>query len=180
MSINNCYILCIKTSYWLGNQPDFQAGCSAETTPGMTKMSAGEVLACPSEETPNPESPWSPHRGDIHHEVYSIRTVVMYHDVSMYAWKNTLRHSKDTEHDNCGYQWTSLLSEKKTDPQAGWLDQQTKFRLEKLVYPCISVYANQQPPIQISHEIFRFAPGHYLSHHDVQVPVIIRPSLAIQ
>jgi hypothetical protein len=42
------------------------------------------------------------------------------------------------------------------------------------------VYANQQPPIQICHGIFRFAPGHYLSHHDVQVPVIIRSSLAIQ
>ena len=110
---------------------------------------------------------------------YSTRTVVMY----PCRLGGTLRHQKTQNMTTVKISVDISSLFKAPDPQ-GWLDQQTKFRLEKLVYPCISVYAKQQPPrmgiFQISHGIFRFAPGHYLSHHDVQVPVIIRSSLAIQ
>ena len=66
-----------------------------KTTRGMT-VGCLPVLACPSEETPNPEFPWSPRRAAPHQFLFNKNCG----DVSMYAWGNP-ETSKDTEHDNC-------------------------------------------------------------------------------
>ena len=92
-SPSNSYILCMGQAD-LGIRLIFRADFQKNAR-GMT-VGCLPVLACPSEETPNPEFPWSPRRAAPHQFLFNKNCG----DVSMYAWGNP-ETSKDTEHDNC-------------------------------------------------------------------------------